>query len=493
MILLKGFFYRAAGDPTRLTFFFSIILSLIAVFGIVTIGKDGALYVDVARSISNHGLSVAFDKFDWPWYSILIAVIYNITKIEHEIIAYTLAVFFMAGTCSMIVSLVNRRNPEAVYWAMLLVLSIPVFNAFRADIIRDTGFWFFTVLTLWLILSDIKVTFSRGLLVQLSIVCAALCRLEALFIGPAIFIYLLASGDVIGFRNRVFNIFKTFSVFFVLFVIGTLFIVSTSFLEQPRISANLHLINPSSVYYSFLLVSDSFAQVALAKWSHSDATVIVFFGFLAALIIRIIGYAGIISFVLLDLTGRKALVEGAKSYKLNSIAILLYFLVLLVFFFQNRFINSRYLSMLLILSVPILSVVIYRVKLKWPRLVNVFVVLSVFMMFSNVVSTSTKKTHYIEAAQWIENSTKVTDRIYYDDSRVSYYAGRGYPFSNVPSVEEVLNNPDIMRFYDYFVIESSPSGENLLLWIETNELAVVAKKTNGKKTIFILSKESTKF
>lgn len=489
MSTIRDFFYRFLGDPVRLTFIASIGLSMIAILGVVTIGKDGALYVDIARSVSNNGLSAAFDKFDWPWYSILIAWVHNVTGIEHEVVAYILAVFFMAGTCSLIVSMVKKENPEAVYWSVLLVLSIPVFNGFRTEIIRDTGFWFFTVLALWLVLSSSKFTFGKGLLLQMSIVCAALCRLEALFLGPVIFIYLSIYGDVIHLKNRAFNIFKAFSVFFIAFAIGALFIASTDFLAQPRIAANLHLINPFSVYHSFLLVSDSFAQVALAKWSHSDATTIVFFGFLAALVIRIISYAGIASFVLLDATGRKGVVEGAKTYKLNLIAIVFYFFVLLVFFFQNRFINSRYLSMLLILAVPVLSVAIYKVKIKWPKLVNVFVVLSMIMMFANVISISTKKTHYLEAAKWIKSNTEITDRIYYDDSRVSYYADRGYPLASTSFTEELLIDPGFLELYDYFVIELN-SDEALLSWINTNNLSVVAEKSNGKKTIFIIRKDS---
>ncbi len=63
MTALKGKIYKIIKDSVFLTFFFSVILSLIAIFGTVTIGKDGAFYIDIARSISNNGLSVAFERF----------------------------------------------------------------------------------------------------------------------------------------------------------------------------------------------------------------------------------------------------------------------------------------------------------------------------------------------------------------------------------------------------------------------------------------------
>jgi hypothetical protein len=267
-------------------------------------------------------------------------------------------------------------------------------------------------------------------------------------------------------------------------------VFSTDFLAQPRIARNLYLVNPYAIYKSFFVVSDGFAETMLLKWSHSDAATIVFFGFLVALIIRIITYAGIASLVLLDATGRKGLIEGAKKYKLNIISIVLYFIVLLVFFFQVKFINSRYSALLLILSIPILTVAVYNVRLKWPKLVNVFVFLSILLMLSNVISTSTKKTHYLQAADWIKEHTNATDKIYYEDSRVAYYADRGYP--SMPFVTDVLSNKNYFNSYDYLVVESDVDNEIFLKWIEDNNLIVMAENSNGKKSMFVLASKSAK-
>lgn len=486
MTALKEKIYKIIKDPVFLTFFFSVILSLIAIFGTVTIGKDGAFYIDIARSISNNGLSVAFERFSWPWYSILIAFIHDATGFNHEFIAYLATILFMAGTCSLTVSMVKRKSPETVYWAMLLVLSVPVFNNFRAEIIRETGFWFFIVLAVWLVLFDRKIDFLRGLYIQLAITAAALFRLEALFLIPAIFIYFLFRRSSASEQNRFVALFKCFYGFFFLFLLGFFAVLSTDFLAQPRVAQNLYLINPYNIYKSFVFVSDSFAQAVLLKWSHSDATIIVFFGFLAALVLRIISYAGIASLILLDKNGRKSLIEGAKKYKLHLIAIILYFIVLLIFFFQVKFINSRYSALLLILSVPILAVAVHGCKLKWPKLTNLFVFLSLLLMLSNVISTSTKKTHYLEAANWVQKNTKITDRIYYEDSRVAYYADRGYP--SMPLVTEVMKNKNYIDSYDYFVIESDLKNNFFLQWMEENNLIIAAEKGNGKKTMYILTK-----
>ena len=192
-------FFGYIKEPVRLTFIISVVLSLVAIFGVVTIGKDGAFYIDIAQSVSEQGIPVAFDRFNWPWYSILIAITHNLTKLSHEFIAYSYTVLFMAGSCALVVSLVKRKTPEAAYWAALLVLSLPSFNEFRDSIIRETGFWFFIVLTIWLVVSNSTISFSKGLAIQLATICAAFFRLEALFILPAIFIFLLLDNQVTSF------------------------------------------------------------------------------------------------------------------------------------------------------------------------------------------------------------------------------------------------------------------------------------------------------
>ena len=489
MNFLNNIYLSMENKPVRFTFLASILLSLISILGVVTIGKDGALYVTAAQSVSNEGLAVAFSQFDWPWYSILIALTHNLTSIDHQTVAYIYTVLFMAGTCALLVSLVHSKSPSSVWWAVLLVLSVPVFNSFRADIIRETGFWFFIVLTVWLVARDNYIGFLKGLGIQACIVFSAMFRLEALFIGPAIFLFLILNNDIEVFKEKFSNVFKTFSMFFILFFIVVLAFFSTELLSQKRIGYYLSLINPYAIYQSFLSVSDQFAQVALVKWSHSDATVIVFFGFLAALIVRIFSYAGIAGLVFLSSSGRRGLLEGVSRYKLNFIAIALYFCVLLIFFFQLKYINSRYSSMLLILSVPILAVAVSSFFKNKVFLKKVFIVFSLLFMVANVVSTSTKKTHYLEMAQWVSENVSADSHVYYEDSRISYYAGRGYPYPVLHTRNSVFKNPSIVNSYDYLIIESNGNEKILFDWADENNLEVVAETTNGKRTLFALVKK----
>lgn len=487
----KVFYLKLIDSPVFVTFVASVFLSLVSILGVVTIGKDGALYVTVAQAISTEGLYVAFSNFNWPWYSILIALTHNLSGFDHQTVAYIYTVFFMAGTCSLVVSMTRAKSPGSVWWAVLLVLSIPVFNSFRADIIRETGFWFFVVLTVWLVVKDNYLDFFKGFMIQASVVGAAMFRLEALFIIPAVFLFLLFNHNVYVFKDKLLNIFKSFFLFLIFLIVGLLVVIGTDLLGQQRIEYYLSLMNPVSIYQSFLVVSEQFAQVALVKWSHSDATVIVFFGFLAALVVRIVGYAGIAALVIVTPSGRKGLLEGISKYKLNSIAILLYFCVLLIFFFQAKFINSRYSSMLLILSVPILATAVQSVFKNRPSLRNIFILLSFVLMIANVVSTSSKKTHYLEMAQWVSDNIDYDSNVYYEDSRISYYAGRGYRYPVLHTRESLFEDPDLVSSYDYLILESNGNDELFFDWVSENNLKVIADATNGKRTLFVLVKKES--
>src|SRR5690554_6775031 len=145
---LSPWFIHIRTRPLLFTALISVLLSCIAIAGVVTIGKDGALYIDTAQKITEYGPAVAFERFNWPWFSFLLSYSHQATGLAYETIAYLYSIFFMTGLCVTLVSVVKAKEPEAVWWAVLLVLSIPVFNSFRYEIIRDTGFWFFSVLSL---------------------------------------------------------------------------------------------------------------------------------------------------------------------------------------------------------------------------------------------------------------------------------------------------------------------------------------------------------
>src|SRR5690606_10552318 len=131
---LKFGFMRLS--PVRTAFIASIFISFVASLSVVTIGKDAALYLDTALTFTEFGWQAAYQQFNWPWFSILLGGLHQLTHIPLELLAYGVCALFMAGTCALLVKLSASGVPGLGWWACLVVLSVPAFNDFRGEILR---------------------------------------------------------------------------------------------------------------------------------------------------------------------------------------------------------------------------------------------------------------------------------------------------------------------------------------------------------------------
>ena len=73
--------------PVRVVFIASLLLSFIAVMNSRVPNRDGMLYINVACDILGHGISRATQDFDWPPFSILIADLGYVTRLDLESVA----------------------------------------------------------------------------------------------------------------------------------------------------------------------------------------------------------------------------------------------------------------------------------------------------------------------------------------------------------------------------------------------------------------------
>lgn len=157
---------------------------------------------------------------------------------------------------------------------------------------------------------------------------------------------------------------------------------------------------------------------------------------------------------------------------------LIYFGLLLIFFVQERFINSRYVSFLNLLVVPLLTLFVVSFARNFPRLAKILVILSLLVMLQNVVSFGPKKTHYLEAGAWLAQHTHPADKIFYEDSRLAYYAGRGYPY--MPFDREQAMSAEQAQNFRYFVLIDKPGDAALQRWMVQQHKQVLSRFANRK-------------
>lgn len=473
---------RIVGEyPVWFAFCGSLLLSLIAVMGTATVGRDAALYIDIAQKVTEHGPSVAWQAFDWPWFSLFLAATHAVLPISFELIAYLWCGLFFAGTCALMVDCVCQRSPQAARWACLVVLAMPAVNAFRNDIIRECGFWFFCTLALWLAFRwHARGGWLRAAFIHLAIVAAAMFRLEALLLLPALGLWQLSNLRSPTQRVRLMQ-------FMLLPVLGLIAASIFGALSSGRMAAYLEMINPRNVFASFVLLSDQFANSLINKYSRDEAGRIVFFGILASLSITFVKLMGPFSAPFLLRRNWSVLSTYWRDYRPFAWAALIYVVVLILFYVKEQFMNTRYLSFLNLLFVPVLALALEAFFRQFPRWGKVLVVVSILVMLANVVSISPGKTHYVEAGRWMEAHTERDAPAYFEDGRISYYAGRGYVLP-VLTREEAMSAEHAGDFR-YFLIDGRGDEPGLSEWLVEHKLQIINRFANRKgATVLVIGR-----
>jgi hypothetical protein len=467
--------------PVSVAFWASILLSLIAVSGTATVGRDAALYIDIAHQVVLHGSDVAWVHFDWPWFSILLALTHRFLLLPLELSAYLWCGLFFAGTSALMVDCIRRRSPELAGWACLIVLAMPAVNAFRNDIIRECGFWFFCTLALWQALRwQALGGWLRAGLIHLAIVAAALFRLEALLLLPALGLWQMPGLWRSGQRTRLLQ-------FALLPVVGLLVASAFGVFMSARFMLYLDMIAPHSVYASFQMLSEQFGNSLINKYSQDEAGRIVFFGLLATMTITFVKLMG--PFAAPFVLRRNWGVLGIywRDYRPFAWAALLYLVVLMLFFIKQQFMNARYLSFLNLLVVPLLAMGLAAFARQFPRWTKVLVVAALLVMLSNVISTGAGKTHYVAAGRWMSAHVEPEASAWFEDGRISYYAGRGYVLPTL--TREQAMSPEHAGEYRYFLIEGKGDEPWLGEWLATHEMRIIERFANRRgATILVIGR-----
>jgi hypothetical protein len=239
--------------------------------------------------------------------------------------------------------------------------------------------------------------------------------------------------------------------------IGGVMLVSIGGFSQSRVDLFLSLIDPRNAMTQLDWMAGKFADAALGKASADDARQIVFLGLLFTLVAKFLSGCGPFLIPLLYRANWQALGDYWRKLRPLACAWLLYFGILMFFF---------------------LTMALMRFARQWPRLSKIVITLAVLVMLGNVVSLGAKRTHFLEASAWLSSHTSPADAVYYEDIRISYYAGRGVPEALI-SRDEALSAYSATRFR-FFVLTTKAEDARLQQWMAENKKRMVQKFSNSK-------------
>lgn len=136
----------------------SVILSFWAIYVDNVINDDGTLYIRTAALISQNNWHGALSLFKWPLYPALISYTSQTTGLGLEHAAFLLNIVLTAVIVVCFIELVRELGGDnkIIVAAMLTILLYPGINEYRSEIIRDTGYVAFYLLSFLFLAKYVK-------------------------------------------------------------------------------------------------------------------------------------------------------------------------------------------------------------------------------------------------------------------------------------------------------------------------------------------------
>ncbi len=496
MTALQGVLDKLARQlsPVWTAFIGSILLSVIALAGSVAPNNDGMLYVETARIYQSGGWQAAQALFDWnalarTFMAVLMAHIADLTGLGVQAAGYLLSAAFLAGTCALLVAITRMQFPTAAWAACAVVLAFPGLNNYRDYIIREFGAWFFIFLGFWLALRwASRPTWRGGLLAQAALAAAALFRPEVLLLLLALPLWQLVRWREGSVRHRLLMIAGLPIAGFLLLLGVMLF----GGLEGRLGPSPLTHVNVAEKMHAFTSAAHNLGAV-LPQWSADEAGRILFLGLLAILPLKLLGNLGL--FVLPAVFAfRHEVGVRLRAWAPLSWAFALYTLVLVVFVLERLFLTSRYVTLLSLLAVPWVAVGLQALCARRPRVSLAVAGLVFLLAFANVISTSPRKTHLTQAADWLRQQAVAEARHYVGDAKIAYLAGHSYlaagrQLAGGPLELDVLASAFTRGELDLALVPAPlAASDAMYAWAAEQGLKVLRFDDGGKRAVYVFQR-----
>lgn len=468
-------------SPAWTAFLGSLILSLIAVLMSDGPNRDGMLYLENARVFLEGGFEPALTHFNWPFLAVAIGVVSKVTGLGVETAAHLLCGLLLAGACALLVLMSERLFPDTAWAACLVALALPAFNAYRDYLIREFGFWLFSLLAILLALRWAeKPAWGRALGLHLAVAAASLFRLEAVALYPALFIW---QSFEAGGRDR----WRRFGMLgsaplAAMLALALILLVAGKNGIGLRIQYFLESLDPWVAYEGFRAAAERMHAAIQGENSLNETAAILFIGLLSTIPVKFLQMSGV--FVVPLAVAFYRTPARTLLARMQPITWLfpIYCLVLMVFVLHQFFLVGRHASFLNMLAVPLIAAGLaqmLRLHLRWRVPLLAIIVASAL---SNVVSFGPGKEQYVKAGAWLAANAPDRSRVYAGSDRSAYYAG--WPYAEARSramSREALTEAVRAGRFDLIVLDSQHKKNAWLpAWVSAAGVVEVIRFSNGR-------------
>jgi hypothetical protein len=462
------------------------------------INPDSVIYLEAAKYMSAGDWQSAIKAFNWPLYSACIATVHYLgnllpfTSLSIHASAQLLNVLFfgLAMTAFIkIIELAGGKSLHLVIGTFIVVSAQYLVGDALAMLMRDEGFWAFYLLSLLFFIRFYKSgRIVDAILWQLFILVATLFRIEAityLLLLP----FTLFSIPGLSWSQRLqkylacnsLNLLALFSM------LGALALSDHMTLQnfgrfQEVFTFNLY----DELTRKLLTRADVMSEQVLGKFLEEFALQGLFLTFAYVIVAKILSASGVINVGLAIGTIRsKDLIDRQVAKILYIVAGLAIFnmalIITKVFVLSGRYVLAMS-WIVLILATFFMTALLQGLSKKSSQIrkwiVGALVIILTLGCIKNLLPKAADHNYQQEAVSWLKTHNVANKPVFYDDSRIKYYAGA--PFTGTwQNTESVLKNAiREQHFYEheYVVITLSnkrPQKKRLIesLALKNNEPA----------------------
>lgn len=413
----------------------SLVLSMASILQNKVLHYDSLLYLETATTYLDSGLDAAIDVYPWPFLSILIATLHQVTGLSLLATGHLLiTLLYMAITCTFIILVRDLGGTtRAQLIAAILILIFPTFNDYRAYIIRDPGYWFCILLSLQqLVLLTRQHSNKSAFGWAISVSLATAFRSEGIFIAVfAPLALLLTKNSTIQERFKQTALSYGLLCVICIGLIAGLSITTATSADKYRLY--IELINLPQFFGQLIdnlsITIDQLSIAVANRYTADDMRAIYLSGLLGLLAFATI-HSLTLPFLGLMIWQHKQYRAIFTHFHQAPIAVYLVTIIfyLCLFTFKQQFVSDRFFltfAFILLLPLPfILESLLFEPRTErftWGRIL--VCLLLIYQLLDSIISTGASKAYIAAATHWLNNDEMVNGQIISNQEHIGYFAG----------------------------------------------------------------------
>jgi hypothetical protein len=442
--------------PYITTFILSLAFSCLAISTDNLLNHDAVLFMNSAKVYLREGMAALFEVFHWPFYSWCVAVAHQALWFSHiEQTAHFINALFIGATCILFIRIYEEiTEGEGSLWAAaILVLTLVGINKYRADVMKDFGYWCFYLAGFYSLLRYYKrPSLAAATGWQIFTILAFLFRIEGIVIiifGPlAMFL------KKIPIKERLVQAASLYAVYAVGLIAAIAVVLLTDVVDfgvrASRLSSLWSYIDIGSLVDSYSAAAMKLGEIYWYEGAHSkhhDVLIVVYaFTLLAYVSVRIVGCLGFPYFVVLGFGVFKKRIVLSEYNRIILYFAAFLFLFFVVYMIKGPVLSSRYTTSLVFMLLLLLGQVVERFipninSSKHKRKIWAVIILFLFLRTADSIISiqGDSKDYILDAGYWVKDNTAHTVPVYSNYYKALYYTDRDRSLRNRIEFEEMVS------------------------------------------------------